>query len=61
MVKGSFNPCDGNGQMLMVVVIGWGRVVEVRKVGTGEVRRISLWTITKHRVVICTVDTLKLV
>jgi len=46
----------------MVVVMGWGRVVEVRKVGTDGVRCISLWTITKYRVVICTVgDTLRLV
>jgi hypothetical protein len=45
----------------MVVVEGWGGMVEVRKVGTGGVRCISLWTITQYRVVICTVDTLKLV
>ena len=42
MEKGSFNPCDDNGQMHMVVVMEWGRVVEVRKVGTGGVRCISL-------------------
>jgi len=46
---------------LMMVVVGWSSMVEVRKVGTGGIRYISLWTITKYRVVICTVDTLKFV
>jgi len=45
----------------MMVVVGWGRVVEVRKVGAGGIRCIPLWTVTKYRVVICTFDILKLV